>query len=71
MATGLDSAVVATTSVTRVAYTADASGVVHLPLGKAGPVMLRSAYASRKVNGAANEWDVSRTTYVFTVGTKH
>jgi hypothetical protein len=33
--------------------------------------MLRSAYASRKVGGAPNAWDVSRTTYVFNVGGKH
>ncbi len=71
LATGLDSATAATTTLTRVAYTADASGVVHPPLSKAGPVLLRSAYASRKANGAANEWDVSRTTYVFHVGAKH
>lgn len=71
LATGLDSAAVATTSVTRVPFTADANGVVHIPLDKAGPVLLRSAYASRKAGGAAREWDVSRTTFVFTVGTKH
>lgn len=71
LALGLDSATAATTSITYVPYTADAKGLVHLPLGKAGPVMLRSAYASRKAGGTANEWDVSRTTFVFNVGTKH
>lgn len=50
---------------------ADANGVVHLPLGNAGPWIVRSAFVSRHVGGAANEWDVSRTTYVFTVGDKH
>ncbi len=70
LATGLDSATGATTSVTRVSFTADAKGVVHIPLDKARPVMLRSAYASRKAGGAAREWDVSRTTFVFNVGTK-
>ena len=33
--------------------------------------MLRSAYASHRAGGPANEWNVSRTTYVFKVGTKH
>lgn len=67
---GLDSATAATTPVTRVPFTADAKGVVHIPLDKAGPVMLRSAYVSRKAGGATREWDVSRTTFVFNVGTK-
>ena len=49
---------------------ADANGVVHVPLAKAGPWMLRSAYASRKIGGAASEWDVSRTSYVINVGAK-
>lgn len=71
LATGLDSATAAMSSVTRVPFTADAKGVVHIPLDKAGRVMLRSAYASRKAGGAAREWDVSRTTFVFNVGTKH
>ena len=54
-----------------VTLTADAQGIVHLPLIKAGPWMIRSAFASHKLGGAANEWDVSRTTYVFNVGAKH
>lgn len=53
------------------ALTADAKGVVHVPLTKAGPWMLRSAYLSRKDGGAANEWDVSRTSYVLNVGAPH
>lgn len=71
LATGLDSATAATAVITRVALTADANGVVHIPLDKAGPVMLRSAYASRKAGGSAREWDVSRTTFVFNVGAQH
>lgn len=53
-----------------VSLTADASGVLHLALTKAGPWMLRSAFVARRP-GTASEWDVSRSTYVFTVGTKH
>lgn len=49
---------------------ADANGVLHLPLTKVGPWMLRSAFVNRHVGGAANEFDVSRTAYVFTVGSK-
>jgi hypothetical protein len=51
-----------------VALTADASGVVHIPLTKAGPWMLRSAYATRRSGGAPNAFDVARTTYTFSVG---
>ena len=69
LAVSVDSAASAT--VTRVAFNADANGIVHLPLSPAGPKMLRSAFASRKVGGAPTEWDVSRTTYVFSVGAKH
>ena len=69
LAAGVDSAASAT--VTRIAFNADANGIVHLPLSSAGPKMLRSAYASRKVGGAPTEWDVSRTTYVFNVGVRH
>ena len=54
-----------------VTVNADAKGIVHLLLTKAGPWMLRSAYASHKNGGAANEWDVSRTSYVIQVGAKH
>ncbi len=71
LATGVDSAGSASASVVRVSFTADANGVVHLPLQKAGPMMLRSAYASHKANGAHNDWDVSRTTYVFSVAARH
>lgn len=51
----------------RVNLTADANGVVHLPLTKAGAWMLRSAYLSRKSGAASSEWDLSRTTYVVRV----
>lgn len=71
LAVGLDSTAAATATVTRVAFTADANGVVHIPLAKPGPVMLRSAYARHTVGRAAREWDVSRTTFVFNVGPKH
>lgn len=50
---------------------ADANGVVHLPLTKAGPWMLRSALARPKQGGPANEFEISRTTYVFGVGARH
>lgn len=71
IATGLDSTAAADVSVTRVAFSADAKGVVHVPLTKTGPVMMRSAYASRKQGGTPKEWDVSRTTYVFNVGGRY
>ena len=53
-----------------VTLTADANGVLHLPLTKAGPWMLRSAYVGRRP-GSPGEWDVARSTYVFSVGGKH
>lgn len=53
------------------ALTADASGVVHLPLTKSGLWLLRSAHTSRRPGGAANEFDVARSTYVFSVGPKY
>jgi len=74
---GIDAAAVLDTAATplatlaRLSCTADANGVVHVPLTEAGPWMLRSAYASKNRGGAANEWDVSRTTYVFNVGAAH
>lgn len=52
-----------------VSITADAQGVVHLPLTKAGPWMLRSAFVSPKP-GTANEFDVARATYTFGVGAR-
>ena len=69
LAVSVDSA--ASGTVTRIAFNADANGIVHLPVSSAGPKMLRSAFASRKVGGAPSEWDVSRTTYVFNVGARH
>ena len=50
-----------------VTLTADAGGVVHLPLTKAGPWMIRSAYVSARPGGAANEFDVARATYTLSV----
>jgi hypothetical protein len=55
----------------RVTLQADANGVVHLPLTKAGAWMLRGAYLSRKTGAASSEWDLSRTTYVVRVGAAH
>lgn len=71
LATGLDSVAASPAAVTRVAFTADANGVVHIPLENAGPTLLRAAYVSRKSGGDARDWDVSRTTFVFNVGAKH
>lgn len=45
---------------------ADAQGIVHLPLTKSGPWMLRSAFVSPKP-GTSNEFDVARATYTFGV----
>lgn len=50
--------------------TADANGVAHLALPQAGPWLLRSAWAGHRAGGAANEFDVARSTYVFGVATK-
>ena len=50
-----------------ISLSADASGVVHLPLTKVGPWMLRSAFVSAKPGGAANEFDVARATYTLSV----
>ncbi len=68
LASGLDVDAGSTENVERLTYFTDSKGIAHLPLTKAGPVMLRSAWASHRVGGAPNEWDVSRTTYVFNVG---
>lgn len=59
------------TAPTATPLTADANRIVHVPLPKAGPWMLRSAFVARRVGGAANEWDVARTTYVFNVSAHH
>lgn len=50
---------------------ADANGVVHLALPKAGPWLLRSAFVAKRVGAATNEWDVARSTYAFSVATRH
>lgn len=54
-----------------VSLLADANGVAHVLLTKAGPWMLRAAFVSRHGGGPASEWDVSRSTYVFNVGVSH
>lgn len=56
---------------TSLSLLADNAGVVHLPLTKAGAWNLRAAYVSKGPGGAANEWTISRTTYVFGVSAKH
>lgn len=66
-----DTAATAATASEMVALVADGNGVAHIPLTKAGPWMLRSAAAVRKPGGAANEFEISRSTYVFGVGAKH
>ncbi len=53
------------------ALTADANGVLHLPLTSAAPWNLRSAYAYRRGGAAANDWRIARATYVFNVGASH
>lgn len=54
-----------------VALIADANGVVHLPLTKAGAWMIRSAYVSKRAGGPANEFEIARSTYTFSVGSRH
>lgn len=49
----------------------DANGVARVPLGKSGPWLLRSAWVGRRTGGAANEFDVARSTYVFGVMGHH
>jgi uncharacterized GH25 family protein len=49
--------------------TADANGVVHVPLHAAGAWNLRAAYV-RRAEGT-NSWDIARATYVFGVGGHH
>lgn len=53
------------------ALLADPSGVAHVPLTKAGPWMLRSAFVAPRQGGTSGEWDVARSTYVFNVGAHH
>ncbi|MEX2154211.1 MAG: DUF4198 domain-containing protein [Gemmatimonadaceae bacterium] len=50
--------------------TADANGVVHVPLHASGAWNLRAAYVARRADGASS-WDVARATYVFGVGARH
>ncbi|NUQ10751.1 MAG: DUF4198 domain-containing protein [Gemmatimonadaceae bacterium] len=51
--------------------TADANGVVHVPLSKEGAWNLRAAFVYRRPGAAPNEWDVARSTYVFGVSSRH
>lgn len=71
---GIDARNVADTAETPNPWTTlsgDASGVVHLPLPKPGPWLIRSAWVGKHPGSAANEWDVARGTYVFGVGPRH
>lgn len=62
----MDSTTTAATS-PMVSLHADATGTVHVPLTIAGPWMLRAAYVAHHAGGARNEFDLSRSTYVFSV----
>lgn len=61
----------ATPATQMIALTADANGVVHLPLTKSGPWMIRSAFVWKRAGGQPNEFDIARSTYTFLVGDKH
>ena len=54
-----------------IALRADANGVARIPLTKSGPWLLRSAWVGKRAGGAANEFDVARSTYVFGVMGHH
>ena len=56
---------------TSLALSADANGVLHLPLTTAAAWNLRAAYVYRGASAAANEWKIARTTYVFHVSGSH
>lgn len=49
----------------------DANGVAHILLSKSGPWLLRSAWVGRRAGGAANEFDVARSTFVLGVAGHH
>ena len=53
------------------ALQADANGVAHVPVSKAGPWLLRSAWVGRRDGAAANEFEVARSTFVFGVMGHH
>lgn len=53
------------------ALQADANGVAHLHVTKAGPWLLRSAWVGRRAGAAANEFEVARSTFVFGVMGHH
>lgn len=54
-----------------VALQADANGVAHVPVTKAGPWLLRSAWVGRRDGAPANEFEVARSTFVFGVMGHH
>ena len=51
--------------------TADANGIVHLPLTTAAAWNLRAAHVYRAAGAPANEWRIARTTNVFREGDAH
>jgi uncharacterized GH25 family protein len=53
------------------ALQADANGVAHVPVTKAGPWLLRSAWVGRRAGAAVNEFEVARSTFVFGVMGHH
>lgn len=60
----------AAAGIAALSFTADGNGVVHVPLTNVGAWNLRAAYV-RPHSSSSNEWDVSRTTFVFGVQAKH
>lgn len=54
-----------------VSVTADANGVAHIPLTRAGPWLLRSAWVGRRSGAPPNEFEVARSTFVFGVVGHH
>ena len=46
---------------------ADANGIVHIPVAKPGLWLLRSAWVGRRASGVSSDFDVARSTFVFSV----
>jgi hypothetical protein len=67
----IDTAVARAAANSSLVMSADANGVLHLPLTAAGAWNLRAAYVYRRTGAAANEWSIARTTYVFGVAARH
>ena len=56
---------------TSLTMTADANGILHLPVTTAGAWNLRAAYVYHRPGAQPSEWSIARTTYVFGVGASH